>query len=82
MTKKYSREDVFKYYKTSSAYSRTIYTGELKPEYVGKFTEHEISDICDQYHFNFGSRTKLNENGTFICEIFIDWKESKWINAQ
>ncbi len=69
---KYSKYEVFENLKQGCKYATTVYTGKIKPEYKGIFTEKDVAEICDDYNYNFGNNTKIYEDGTFKCEIYID----------
>ena len=69
---KYNKYQVFENLIQGSGYARTIYTGKIKKEYIGIFTEKDVAEICDDYNFNFGNRTTIYPDGTFECNIYID----------
>ena len=69
---KYNKYEVFENLEQESGYAATIYTGKIKEEYLGVFTEKDVADICDNYNFNFGNKTTIFSDGTFECNIYID----------
>ncbi len=72
MKSKYSPSEVFMNVHETAGATKNTYKGRLKPEFIGFLTDKQIADICDNYDKNFGYNVKIDQNGYFTCEIYVD----------